>query len=219
MAITRLDIEYSGVEILQWDGTNETAKLFVEEFCKTPVGEQIVANGLKTTVNMEAILELAQKTNGHEDVGLKEFEVAAKQLFLAGDLQPKQEPVAQAPAPKALSSSQLAWQQFRDFTETHSVAECKARARVDEGYRKFLETNLRREIGSTPVGDACVSVGTTAVRQDTSIRRTEDLRAFADAYRRTATAEVKRLSSPLTNPLGHAQYVDLLDACIASGLI
>jgi hypothetical protein len=100
MSISRLDVEYSGTEILQWDGTNETAKIFVEEFSKTPVGEQIVANGLKTTANMEEILRVAQSTTGHEDVSLKELEATAKQLFLAGDLQPKQEPVAQAPAPK-----------------------------------------------------------------------------------------------------------------------
>jgi hypothetical protein len=218
MAITRLDIEYNGVEILQWDGTNETAKLFVEEFCKTPVGEQIVANGLKTTVNMEAILELAQKTNGHEDVGLKEFEIAAKQLFLAGDLQPKREPVAQAPAAKQLSPSQLAWQEFRIFTESSSVATCKARARVDENYRKFLETNLRREIGNTPVGDGCVSVGTQAVRQDKSVKITQELNDFAIAYRTMSSADVRKNSNIATNP--HAvEWKRNLDLAIAAGLI
>jgi hypothetical protein len=213
-----LDIEYSGVEILQWDGTNETAKLFVEEFCKTPVGEQIVANGLKTTVNMEAILELAQKTNGHEDVGLKEFEIAAKQLFLAGDLQPKREPVAQAPAAKQLSPSQLAWQEFRIFTESHSVAECKARARVDENYRKFLETNLRREIGSTPVGDSVVAVGTQAVRQDRSVKITQALNDFAIEFRLMSSDEVRKRRNAATNPHA-AEWNRNLDLAIAAGLI
>ena len=125
----------------------------------------------------------------------------------------------QAPAPKPLSSSQLAWQEYRIFTDSNPVAACKARARTDAGYRNFLNTNLEREMNDTPVTDAVVAIGTQAFRQDKSIRITDDLRAFADAYRRSSTAEVKRMSSPATNPLGHKQYTDLLDACIAAGLI
>ncbi len=71
-------------------------------------------------------------------------------------------------------------------------------------------------MNDTPVDDA---VGTQVVRQDKSIPITEDLRIFADAYQRTSVAEVKRLSSPTTNPVGYKKYRDQLDACVASGLI
>jgi hypothetical protein len=219
MSITREDLEYNGVEILVWDGTKQTAKLFVEEFCKTSIGQQLLEHGLKTSDNMEEILSATQEAYGHDDISLKEFESVAKRMFLNGDLHPKPKPVAPAPAAPKLSSSQLAWSEYRQFTEAHSVTECKNRARIDEAYRKFLHTNLQREIAATPVGDAVESVGTTAVRQDTSIRRTEDLREFADAYRRASTSEVKRLSSPAQNPVGHKQYTDLLDACISAGLV
>jgi hypothetical protein len=219
MSVTKEEIELYGVEILKWEEDAATGKLFMAEFFKTPVGLQIIGRGLRNLANMETVLDHAQKANGHEDVSVKEFEASAKELFLAGDLQPKKQPVEQAPAPKPLSSSQLAWQEHRVFTDSNSVAACKARARTDEGYRKFLHTNLEREMNDTPVADAAVAIGTQAVRQDKSIRINEDLRAFADAYRRTSTAEVKRMSSVATNTLGHKQYTDLLDACIAAGLV
>jgi|HubBroStandDraft_2_1064218.scaffolds.fasta_scaffold02321_1 hypothetical protein len=218
MAITREDVEYNGTEILRWDDTNETAKIFVEEFFKTPVGKQILANSLKTKANMELILSTAQSRTGHADVSLKEFEVATKQLFLAGDLQPKREPEAQAPAPKQLSASQQAWSEFRQYTNTHSVAECKNRARVDEAYRKFLHTNLQREMNDTPVPDAVVAIGTQAVRQDKTVRINEDLRAFAIAYRTMSSAEVRKNSNILTNP-NATEWNRKVDLAIAAGLL
>jgi hypothetical protein len=194
-------------------------KMFIREFRESEFGARLVAEGLATGTHLDQILEAAQERFGHDDVNMQEFTATAKSLWMAGDLQPEKKPAPQAPAAPQLTASQRVWQEFRIFTDSHSVQDCKARARVDEAYRKFLNTNLQREMGATQVGDAVVAVGTTAVRQDESIRRTEDLRAFADAYRRTSTAEVKRMSSPATNPLGHKQYTDLLDACIAAGLV
>jgi hypothetical protein len=194
-------------------------KMFIQEFKESEFGSRLIAEGLATGEHLDQILEETQKRFGHDDVNMREFTATAKSLWMAGDLEPARPATPQAPAVKQLTASQKAWQEFRIFTDSHSVQECKNRARVDEAYRKFLNTNLQREMGGTPVGDAVVAIGTTAVRQDESIRRIEDLRAFADAYRRTSTAEVKRMSSPATNPLGHKQYSDLLDACIAAGLV
>jgi hypothetical protein len=217
---TREDVMYYGPECLSWSlEDTKNNDVFYEEFQKTPVGQEIIKAGLKNTDNLYEIIGLAQQRAGRVEITLREAEAAAKELLLDGVLQPKKKPVAQAPAPKPLSSSQLAWQEYRIFTDSNPVAACKARARTDEGYRKFLNTNLVREMNDTPVPDAVVAIGTQAVRQDKSVRINDDLRAFADAYRRTSTAEVKRMSTPATNPLGHKQYTDLLDACIASGLL
>jgi hypothetical protein len=202
---TREDVMYYGPECLKWslDDTSNN-DVFYEEFQKTPVGKEIARSGLKNTDNLYAIIGLAQERASRVEITLREAEAAARELFLAGDLQPKKKkPVEQVPAPKALSSSQLAWQEYRIFTDSNPVAACKARATRDEGYRKFLHTNPQREMNETPVPDAVVAIGTQAVRQDKTIRINDDLRAFADAYRRTSSAEVKRMSNAATNPLGH----------------
>ena len=217
--MTSQELEYYGPDGLTYTDDAQSNVLFAKEFLKTSIGQQWKLHKLTTDDNFDMVIADAQKKAGRAEVNLKEVEASAREFFLNGDLVPKQEPVAQAPAPKQLSRSQLAWQEMREFTESHSVAECKARSSRDESYRKFLHTNLEREMNDTPVGDAMEPAGTMAVRRDKSIRITEDLRAFAYAYRRSSTAEVKRMSTPATNPFGHKQYTDLLDACIAAGLV
>jgi hypothetical protein len=217
---TREDVMYYGPECLSWsleDTSNND--VFYEEFQKTPVGQEIIKAGLKNTDNLYEVIGLAQQRAGRVEITLREAEAAAKELFLDGDLKPKTKPVAQAPAPKPLTEPQKRWSEYREFSERSTSAQCTARARVDSGYASFMRKNYERELGATPVGDAVVSIGTEAVRQDKSIRINDELRAFADAYRRTSTSEVKRMSSPGSNPFRHKQYTDLLDACIASGLI
>ena len=194
-------------------GDKINADLFVADFLATEFGQRLESEGLTHAANRKLIAETAIDQYGHLEINMQEFLSVARRLYLLGDLQAKRQPVAQAPAPKPLSSSQLAWQEYRIFTESNPVAACKARASRDEGYRKFLHTNLEREMNDTPVEDASVQ----PVHQ--SARITEDLRVFADTYRRTSVTEVKRLSSPTMNPVGHKEYVDSLNACIACGLV
>jgi hypothetical protein len=89
---------------------------------------------------------------------------------------------------------------------------------VDENYRKFLETNLRREIGNTPVGDGVVSVGTQAVRQDKSVKITQALNDFAIEFRLMSSDEVRKRRNAATNPHA-AEWNRNLDLAIAAGLI
>lgn len=196
----------------------ENIKLFIRDFRAGNVGSQIKEAALDTGENLDAILEDAQAQTGHEDVNLKEYEASARRMWLIGDLKPKQKPVEQPPAPKPLTASQQAWSEYRIFSETHTSAECKARARVDAGYASFVRKNLEREMGETQVGDAVVAIGTQAVRQDKT-RATQNLREFAETYRRAPTSEVRKLSSAAMNPNGYKQYQADLDAAIAAGLI
>jgi hypothetical protein len=212
-------MEYYG-EILNWeleDAANNDR--FAAAFFETPVGQEIKKAGLKTSDNVYAIVGLAQEqAGGRVEITVPEAEAAARELFLAGDLQPKQKKVEEPPAPKPLTASQLAWQSYRIFSETHTSAECKARARVDAGYANFMRKNYEREMGETQVGDAVVAIGTQAVRQDKT-RATNNLREFAEAYRRAAMSEVRKLASPAMNPNGYKEYQENLNAAINAGLI
>src|SRR5260370_27318210 len=151
---TKEDVLYYGPDCLNWSlEDTKNNDVFYQEFQKTPVGKEIIKAGLKNTDNLYEIIGLAQERAGRVEITLREAEAAAKELFLNWDLQPKKKPVEQAPAPKALSSSQLAWQEYRIFTDSNSVAACKARARTDESYRKFLHNNLAREMNDTTAPD------------------------------------------------------------------
>jgi hypothetical protein len=202
----------------------ENIKLFIRDFRATDVGRQIKEAGLDTGENLDAILEATQAKFDREEVTLPEFTLVARQLWMIGEL--KKKPVAPVPVDntprdkngKPLSESQLRWSEYRQFSESHSSSECRARARTDSRYRDFLHTNLVREFAEQPVGDAVVAVGTQAVRQDKT-RVTQELREFAQAYRLAPTSEVKKLSSPAMNPNGYELYRKNIDLCIAAGLI
>ena len=103
-------------------------KLFREEFRASELGQRLKSEGLDHSENLVLILSTVQTELNKEDVNMTEMLATAKRLCLLGSLQVKRQPVAQAPAPKPLSSSQLAWQEYRIFTESNPVARCKARA-------------------------------------------------------------------------------------------
>jgi hypothetical protein len=199
-------------------GEKHNTKLFVRDFRTSEFGSRLVSEDLDTGENLDAILEAAQTQFGSEEINMQQFVSVAKSLWMLGELKPKPAPVAQAPAQKPLSTSQLAWQEFRNFTESHSVAECKARARTDAAYGKFLHTNLQREMNDSPVADGVVAVGTEAIRQDKTIRINEDLRAFAISYRTMSSAEVRKNSNQLTNP-NATEWNRKVDLAIAAGLL
>lgn len=192
-------------------------KIFVRAFREmTSMGQKLSNEDLLTVENMEKIREAADVSD--EPITMEQFVDAAKRLYLLGELKPKPAPVEVVPV-KKLTPSQLAWSEFRKFTDDHSVADCKARARTDEAYSKFLHTNLVREMGDGNVPDAVVAVGTAAVRQDKTISITNDMRKFADEYRHTSSADVRKLSSVSSNPHGYKLYQAKLDECIAAGLL
>jgi hypothetical protein len=195
----------------------ENIRLFIKDFKATEFGARLVNEQLAYAANLDAILEAAKERFGHDDVNMTEYVQVAKSLWMLGDLKPKPAPAEQAPAPKPLSPSQQTWSEFRQWSESHTSGQCKERARTDKAFGDFYRKNLERE--NTPVGDAVVAVGTQAIRQDKSIRITDEHRSFADAYRRTSTAEVKKMSSAATNPFGYKYYTKLLDECISAGLL
>jgi hypothetical protein len=116
-----------------------------------------------------------------------------------------------------LSASQLAWKEFREFSETHSMQECRARARTDAAFGSFLRTNLEREAQGTESTQFRIA-GQHPGSPDIS-GSTSELIAFANEFRRTSMDQVRRLKSPTLNPLGWEKYQKDLDAALAAGLI
>jgi hypothetical protein len=192
-------------------------RLFIDEFKASDFGSRLVAEGLATPEHLDQILAETQQRFGHDDVSMSEYVRTAKSMWMNGDLEPEQQSVEEPPAEPELTASQRAWQEYRIFTESHSVAECKARARVDEGYRSFLNKNLQREM-ATGVGDAAENL---LDRPKPSTKKaSEDVRMFAEDYRSMSTAQLKSLLSPASVGTEVAtHYQKLFDQATELGLI
>jgi hypothetical protein len=196
----------------------ENTKLFVKEFKETEFGVKLVSEDLAFGANLDLILEAAQAQFGHDDVNMEEYLQAAKNLWMLGDLKPKPVPVAQPPASNPLSSSQLAWQEYRIFTDSHSVAECKARTSREEGYRKFLSVNLERETMQSP------RLELQPLNQKISTKKAvpADVAAYAARYRTMSSDAVRNELSPGRNPSGPVAAAEanrLFELCCQYGLI
>jgi len=116
-----------------------------------------------------------------------------------------------------LSESQIRWSEYRQFSETHSSADCKTRARTDAGYGSFYRKNLEREAQGTESTQFRLA-GQQPSKPDAS-GVSQELLNFADEFRRTSMDEVRRRKSPTLNPLGWEKYQKDLDAALAASLI
>jgi hypothetical protein len=213
-------MEYYG-EILNWeleDAANNDR--FAAAFFETPVGGEIKKAGLKTTDNVYAIVALAQERAGRVEIVIPDAEAAAKELFLAGDLQPKRKKVEQPPAPKPLTASQRAWSEYRIFSESHTSSQCKARAKVDAGYATFMRKNYEREMNESPVPDAAVNLNEKAPTTKKAVPA--DVADYAARYRTMSVEAARKELSPGMNPQGPAAAAEanrLFEASCAAGLI
>ena len=196
----------------------ENIKLFIKEFRESEFGSRLAADGLATAEHLDQILAETQSRFGRDDINMSEFTQTAKSMWMNGDLEPERQPVDEAPAEPQLTVSQKVWQEFRIYTDSHSVQECKNRARVDENYRSFLNKNLQREMAGTAVGDA---VENLLDRPKPSAKKvSEDVRMFAEDYRRMSTAQLRSLLSPASVGAEVAShYRSLYDQAIAAGLV
>ena len=114
-----------------------------------------------------------------------------------------------------LSASQLVWKSYREFAESHSMQECRQRARIDAGFASFIRKNLERE-ASGGVGDAVENLNS---RVQTNAPAAEALVAWAAEYHKTPTEKLRQLKRFDTNPLGAAQWNQMFEACVNAELI
>jgi hypothetical protein len=136
------------------------------------------------------------------------------------ELVPVVEPVIEPEVPRdrngnPLNASQLAWKSYREFAESHSMQECRNRARTDAGFASFMRKNLERE-ASGGVGDAVENLNQ---RQQVSTPPAEELVAFAAEYYRTPTEKLRQLKRADSNPFGYQDWNNKFEACVAAGLI
>jgi hypothetical protein len=116
-----------------------------------------------------------------------------------------------------LGDSQIKWQEYRKYSESHSSQDCKNRARVDSGYASFVKKNLEREAQETPSTQFTIAGQPPSKPNVTGV--TTELIAWANEYKRTSTDQVRKFRNPSINPLGCAAYEANLNAAIVANLI
>jgi hypothetical protein len=182
--LTSEDVQFYGTSTLEYIEGQE--KLFIDTFyTKSEIGRRLVAEGLNTSENLNKI-QIAADTSD-EPVSFAAFVAAAKRLYLIGSLQSKAQAPVVVEEPKKLTANQLAWQEFRVFSETQTSSECKARAQRDSEYGSFYRKQFEREFAAEQVADAVVPAGQPTAK----VKADADLVDFARRYNTTPIAQLK----------------------------
>jgi hypothetical protein len=200
-------------------------KVFVRAFREmTGIGQKLNADNLLTIANMEKIQEAADVSE--EPITMEQFVDAAKRLYLLGELKSKPAPAAEPDVERDKLGRPLSpkakqwklWEEWCNKPET-KVADINELRRSDPKFAEFFAYQNKLRVNEEGVQDGVVAIGTAAVQQDKTISKTNDLRKFADEYRRTSAADVRKLASASLNPYGYKLYQAKLDECIAAGLL
>jgi hypothetical protein len=196
------------------------AKKFCKDFLATPVGKRFLqlydSNSAQDA--WDGIIAKFRKIYGDDPITFGDLQSFVGDLLLSGGLRAPEPP---APAEKKLSSSQLAWQEFRVFSETHSMNECRARAVSDPGYASFMRLNTERELAEhqNPATDP---ISLNANKTPTTKFVSAELQRFCEDYRSMPMDKVRKLSSPATNPAGRTgadHFNSLLNKAIELALV
>jgi hypothetical protein len=163
------------------------------------------------------------------DSDLSDYTTLLNDLFAAGgvveidgtqyefELAAAQEPEPEVPTDRngrPLSEAQMRWSEYREFSESHSMKECRERARTDAGFNSFMTKNLQREMAGG-VGDEVENLN----QRNQPAPVTEELKAFAAEYHRTPTEKLRQLKRADTNPFGFKKWNENFDAAVTAGLI
>lgn len=121
-------------------------------------------------------------------------------------------------AGRPLNSAQLAWRQYATWANDPSTTSEMIRQRraTDASFAEFYRRSLSREMTEGGVGDAAQNLNTTKER---ATQISEELKLWADEYRRTPNARVQQLRLASFNPNGYQEYISNFDAACAAGLI
>jgi hypothetical protein len=195
----------------------QSMKQFADEFEETEAGKKFFS--MYSADDVEDAWDVAvskyQNVNGNEPITLGDFVDFVNALILSGGLQKPEPP---APKEKKLSASQLAWQEYREFSETHSMVECKARAQQDSSFASFMRLNLEREAANRNPQMVNLNANRSATTQFVSA----ELQRFVEDYKVMAMDKVRKLSNAGTNPGGKPgadHFNSLLNTAIGLGLV
>jgi hypothetical protein len=212
---------------------SEALKSLYEE---TEIGQRYISefyDGDEDGKNQRKILRATDTLfildNAHASVS--QLAIALKTVLKSGSIRPVEEPeedVLESPVVdstprgkdgKALTGSQLVWREYREWSETHSSGECKARARSgDQAYADFYRLNLAREFAAEPVGDAVTPAGQVA----RTTQATNQLVQFVKDYHKEPVTNLRPLGGFVKlagEQLPWNMYQEMLNKAAAAGLL
>jgi hypothetical protein len=192
-------------------------KQFADELEETEAGKKFFS--MYGADNVEAAWDLAiskyRRVNGNEPIILGDFVQFVDDLLLSGGLRAPEPP---APKEKQLSASQKQWQEFRIYSEEHTMAQCKARAQQDPAYASFMHKNLEREAAEQSPTDL---INLNANRTPAA-KFSPEIARFVEDYKTMPIQKVRMLSNAGTNPggpAGAAHWNSLFNKATELGLI
>lgn len=205
---------------------DELAITIKEIINNTEVGKNFAHNYFDPAQEQEQtemLIKAARQLSGGNLVTMSQLIRALELLILSGDLmrvepeenaelaEPEEDTHPRDKNGKLLSQSQLDWSEMTKFVETHSVAECRNRARSDKQFAHFLETNLRREMGG--ISD---STGVAPLPPDAQ------LVAFARKYQVEAVQNLKPRNGVVIlagEMVPYKTFLDMVDRATAARLL
>jgi hypothetical protein len=174
-------------------------KQFADEFEQTEVGQRFFNMQNRDSVEdaWSFAISKFRKVHGDDPIVLGDFVQFMDDLMLSGAIQA---PAPWGPKEKQLSRSQLQWKEFREFSETHSMNECRARAASDQSFSNFMHKNMEREMAENQGPELSVNLNIKGPATTQFI--SDQLRTFVETYRTTPTDKLRLLSNPGSNPEG-----------------
>ncbi len=166
------------------------------------------------------------------NVSVNQLAVALRNLILSGQIQPKDKEVEEpletptidtTPRDKngkALTESQLRYQEYRVWSEQASSAEVNMRKQSDPGYASYVRKALQAEMSSTQVGDGVTPEGQVTVARNTN--PAQSLLDFASKYAKEPVANLKPKGGFITlagEQMPWSTYQGWLTAATAAGAI
>ena len=115
---------------------------------------------------------------------------------------------------RPLTEAQQRWSEYRVFSESHTMDQCRARARTDAGYASFMKTNYQRE--GVQHGEGTIL---NASRETPTSDTPADLLAWVREYLKTPADQVRKLRRTDTNPLGYQEYSRMFELAASKNLI
>src|SRR6266566_5576434 len=132
---------------------DELVSALREVFKTTDIGRDYFENyRTETSADDDAnlMLNAAVRVAGGFQISVNDLAVALSLLIETGQIRPKNfkaavpfaEPkIDTRPRDKngdVLSESQIRWREYRQWSETHTMDQCRARAKSDEGFETFM---------------------------------------------------------------------------------
>jgi hypothetical protein len=202
----------------------EEQKRFGQKVYATTTGQRFLKEFENSDENVQAVLHATAKLFPGEPITESRFVKALELTMNAGDLQrkPVAPVVASTPSPevprdknnKPLSEAQQRWSEYRQFSETHTMDEVRARKRIDPGYRNFVEKNSERE----RISEGAFKV-LNGVRELPQSDTSAELIEWVRQYQATPADQVRKLRLASMNPLGYVKYNAMLELAASKNLI